>query len=132
MRPDARPPSHRKVSKSLGSNAKRLRGTMTDAEKRLWAAVRAHRFHGFHFRRQVPIAGHVVDFVCQERRLIVEVDGATHSTDAEQARDGVRSMRLAAEGYRIVRFWNDDVYRDLPGVLDRLRHELAFLEAPTA
>jgi len=123
--------SHRDVPERLRGNAKRLRRTMTDAEKRLWTAVRAHRFHGLHVRRQVPIAGYIVDFVCQERRLIVEIDGATHSTDAELARDRIRSRRLEAEGYRVVRFSNDDVYRNLPGVLERWRHELALGEAET-
>ena len=120
MRGAHRSPSHTLVTVNLRSNAKRLRRSMTDAECLLWYALRGHRLRGLMFRRQVPIAGFVVDFVCHEKRLIVEVDGATHSSDAERRRDVRRTAILEAEGYRIVRFWNDDIYGNLVGVLDRV------------
>ena len=91
---------------------------MTDAERRLWCGLRGHRLRGLAFRRQVPVAGFIVDFACHQIRLIIEVDGATHSTETERRRDAIRTATLEAEGYRVVRFWNDDVFRNLPGVLD--------------
>ena len=93
---------------------------MTSAERKFWWSVRAARLGGFLFRRQAPIGGYVVDFVCHERRLIVEIDGATHSTEVEVARDKMRSSRLREEGYEVVRYWNDDILRNLPAVLDQL------------
>ncbi|MBN8996793.1 MAG: endonuclease domain-containing protein [Rhizobiales bacterium] len=113
-------PAHLPISGTLRSRAKSLRRSMTLAEQRFWRAVRAGRFADLHFRRQVPIAGYIVDFVCHERRLVVEMDGATHGTDQEIARDALRTRRIEGHGYRVLRFWNGDVATRLPDVLDRL------------
>ncbi|HVZ15440.1 MAG TPA: endonuclease domain-containing protein [Bauldia sp.] len=102
---------------------------MGEPEIRFWTAVRAHRFHKLGFRRQVPIAGYIVDFVCHERRLVIEIDGDSHAST--QAQDELRSMRLAEEGFRVVRFWNDDVIRNLDGVLEHLAEVLAIAEPPS-
>jgi very-short-patch-repair endonuclease len=88
--------------------AKGLRSQMTDAEHRLWYRLRAHRFLDLKFKRQAPIGPYVVDFVCLEYRLIVEVDGGQH---AENAADRKRDAWLTSEGYRVLRFWNDDVLK---------------------
>jgi very-short-patch-repair endonuclease len=101
---------------------------MTEAEKKFWRAVRAHRFGGFTFRRQVPIAGYIVDFACHEHKLIIEIDGATHGTDAELAHDRARTAKLESAGYRVLRFWNDDITHSLPLILDQLRNELVASE----
>ena len=93
---------------------------MTDAERPLWSALRGRRLQGLTFRRQVPIAGFIVDFACHQKKLVIEVDGATHSTEIERRKDAIRTAALEAEGYRVVRFWNDDIYRNLPDVLDRV------------
>ena len=90
---------------------------MTDAERRLWFMLRAHRLNGLSFRRQVPIGRYIVDFVCQERRLIIEVDGGQH---AENARDAERDRWIASKGYRVLRFWNHDVLRNRTGVLEMI------------
>ena len=111
-------PSHMPIAAGLRANAKRMRSSMTGAERLLWYALRGHRLRGLAFRRQVPIAGFIVDFVCHQKALVIEVDGATHSTQAERRKDAIRTAALEAEGYRVVRVWNDDVYRNLPGVLD--------------
>jgi very-short-patch-repair endonuclease len=116
-----RPPAHAPIAPRLRGNAKRLRSGMTDAERRFWHAVRANRFHGLVFRRQVPIAGYIADFVCHDVRLIVEIDGGQHSTDSAMYDDAVRTARLAKEGYRLVRFWNHDIVNNLDGVLTSLR-----------
>jgi very-short-patch-repair endonuclease len=88
---------------------------MTDAEHRLWSALRAHRPGGLSFRRQVLIGRFIVDFVCHEKRVVIEVDGGQH---AENARDFERDQWLASKGYRVLRFWNHDVLRNRNGVLE--------------
>jgi len=94
---------------------------MTDAERRLWYAVRARRFESMAFRRQAPIGPFIVDFFCPEHRLIVELDGGQHGTDEALRYDAERSEWLAANGYRVMRFWNRDVLADFDGVLERIR-----------
>lgn len=98
------------------SKAKKLRMAMTDAERRLWYRLRAHRFCGIKFKRQVPIGKYIVDFACLERKLIIEVDGGQHN----EARDGVRSASLEQQGFRLVRFWNNDVLRNTTAVLETI------------
>jgi len=95
--------------------ARRLRRDATSAESRLWARLRSRAIDGFKFVRQEPIGRYVVDFVCRERRLIVEVDGGQH-VDSE--RDIVRDRWLHEHNYRILRFWNNDVLRNMEGVLE--------------
>ncbi len=114
----------RRVSSVQRERSKALHSGMTPPEAKFWNAVRAHRFHGLAFRRQVPIAGYIVDFVCHERQLIVEIDGATHGGDADVVRDASRTQRLEQEGFRVVRFWINDVMMNLEGVLVRLEEEL--------
>ena len=109
-------------------NAKALRGNQTDAEQRLWYHLRAHRFMGLKFKRQKPIGRYIVDFVCMEHRLIIELDGGQH---AEQATyDRQRDAWLHGEGYRVLRFWNNDVLQELEGVLERIRGALFLVPSP--
>jgi very-short-patch-repair endonuclease len=110
-------PAHRLISERQRKNAQSLRGNMTEAEKRLWSALRAHRLDGLSFRRQTPIGSFIVDFVCHERRLVVEVDGGQH---AESNSDIERDRWLASKGYRVLRFWNSDVLRNRNGVLETI------------
>jgi len=97
--------------------AKSLRRTQTDAEHRLWLHLRDRRLDGLKFRRQVPIEGYVVDFVCVHARLIVELDGGQHGDPAGEVRDAERTKILEAAGFHVIRFWNDDVERRLEAVL---------------
>ena len=101
--------------------AKELRGQMTNAEKRLWYRLRGHRFHGLKFKRQAPIGRYVVDFICFEHRLIVELDGGQH---ADNATDRQRDDWLRSEGYRVLRFWNHDVLRRTDSVLSDISDAL--------
>jgi very-short-patch-repair endonuclease len=87
---------------------------MTDAERRLWTHIRAHRFQALSFRRQVPIGPYVVDFACLEARLIIEVDGGQH---ADASRDTRRDAWLRSQGFSVMRFWNNDVLANMEGVL---------------
>jgi very-short-patch-repair endonuclease len=107
--------------------AQSLRRNATRAERRLWQSLRRGQLAGFRFRRQVILGGFIADFASFDARLIVEVDGATHSTDDEIARDATRSAALVAQGFAILRFTNDDVFRNLPGVLETVWARLSEL-----
>jgi len=98
-------------------NTKRLRTIMTDAEKRLWYRLRRRQLANQRFRRQVPIGTYIVDFACVEAMLIVEVDGSQH---LESATDRARDRWLQGEGYRVLRFWNDDVLARTEGVMPHI------------
>ena len=104
------------------SHAKRMRHSPTDAEMRLWRNLRAGRLTGYKFRRQQPIGRYIVDFVCFEAQLVVEVDGGQH-LDAQLA-DSVRTGWLERQGFRILRFWNDDVLLRTPLVLEEILRDL--------
>ena len=97
-----------------------MRKAMTDAELKFWNAVRAHRLNGLRFRRQMPIAGFIVDFACPEHRIVVEIDGSGHGRAETFAADAERSDKLAALGWKILRFWNDDVLKDVDGVCNHI------------
>ncbi|MDO1581437.1 endonuclease domain-containing protein [Rhizobium oryzicola] len=107
---------HTPIPPQRRANAKRMRKAMTDAELKLWNAVRAHRLMGLGFRRQVPIAGYIVDFACPEERLVVELDGSQHTEDQVRRYDAVRTARLEADGWTVIRFQNEDVLKDLDNV----------------
>ena len=94
-------------------HAKPLRANMTEAERKLWFRLRDRRLGGHKFRRQVIIDPFIVDFLCVERKLIVEVDGSQHGDEA----DAKRTAFLERQGYRVIRFWNNDVLRDIEAVL---------------
>ncbi len=106
------------------NRARVLRANTTSAEGRLWHALRNRNLAGHKFARQVAIDDFFVDFLCREARLIVEVDGGTHGEDDERRRDAARAAALERLGYRIFRVTNDDVMRNLSGVLDGLLREL--------
>jgi very-short-patch-repair endonuclease len=101
--------------------ARSLRRAFTAAEFALWTRIRARRLGGFKFVRQEPIDRYYVDFVCRERRLIIELDGGQH---AESRDDQQRDRALTALGYRVIRIWNNEAIHNLDGVLQRLLSEL--------
>ncbi|MDP2031501.1 MAG: endonuclease domain-containing protein [Thiobacillus sp.] len=96
--------------------ARQLRSTQTDTENLLWSRLRAHRLSGLKFRRQQPLGAYIVDFLCADKKLIVELDGGQHQERVEydQGRDGW----LKSEGYTVLRYWNNDVMGNLEGVLE--------------
>jgi very-short-patch-repair endonuclease len=113
------------VSKKLRARARLLRRDSTDAEQLIWKALRAHRLNNASFRRQTPIGPFVADFVCHAANLIVELDGGQHFEKEQIKRDARRSAFLAAKGYRILRFSNDDVMTNRQGVLETIAAALA-------
>jgi len=104
--------------------ARHLRDAETNAEARLWQALRNRQLAHWKFRRQHPVDRYIVDFVTIDRRLVVEVDGATHSTARQIARDTERTRVLESLGFHVVRVTNHEVYDNLPGVLDLIWSEL--------
>src|SRR3954468_7136460 len=104
--------------------ARDLRKAMTRQEVKLWVQLRSWRQRGLHFRRQSPRAGYIVDFVCVKQKLIVEVDGGQHNVDKHADKDRVRDLRLTRDGFRVLRFWNNEVDRNLDGVLTVIDAEL--------
>lgn len=102
------------VSPLMRRRARALRLNMTDAERKLWYALRDRRFAGFKFRRQVPVGPFIADFVCFEERLVIEVDGGQH---AESLRDQRRDRWFSTNGFRVLRFWNNEVLANLEGVM---------------
>lgn len=110
------------VEKSvLRQRARDLRKNSTDAERHLWYYLRANRIE-FKFKRQVPLGEYIVDFVCLEKRLIIELDGGQHMDN--QAYDSKRTAWLMTQGFKVLRFWNHDVWHQRPLVLDAIRTAL--------
>jgi very-short-patch-repair endonuclease len=107
------PPHNRK-------NARKMRKSMTDAELKLWNEIRAHRLMGLAFRRQMPIAGYIVDFACPDKKLIIELDGSQHAEAEASELDATRTTKLEALGWTILRFWNDDILRDIDNVCQHI------------
>jgi very-short-patch-repair endonuclease len=106
-------------------NAKTLRKNMTEAERRLWYYLRAHRFGGYKFKRQVPVGPYVVDFACLSYRLVLEIDGGQH---ADCRRDAVRGAWLKRDGFQVPRFWNNEVLQQTSSVLQVIVQTLQDIE----
>jgi very-short-patch-repair endonuclease len=109
------------------SRARSLRRALAPAEAKLWANLRNRQLDGFKFARQEPIGAYYADFVCRDRKLIVEVDGGQH---AESAADRLRDDNLAALGYRVVRIWNNEVIENIDGVLQYLLSDCSDSPSP--
>ena len=110
------------------ARARTLRANATSAEAKLWSKLRNRQLGGLKFVRQAPVGSCFVDFLCRERCVIVEVDGATHGEDVEIAADAERTLELERLGYRVWRAQNNDVFENVNGVLNTL---LAFLDGET-
>jgi len=106
-----------------------MRAEPTDAEKKLWRHLRSRlAVDGTHFRRQVRLGSYIVDFACHQARLIIEVDGGQH-TESVSA-DLERTKFLEAQGYRVLRFWNNDVLRNIDGVLEAIQSAITSTPTP--
>jgi very-short-patch-repair endonuclease len=106
--------------------ARRLRKTLTPQEVKVWNHLRSWRARGFHFRRQAPRKGFVVDFICLKHSLVIEIDGGHHNLQTYADEDLARDRKLARSGFRVLRFWNSDVDRNLRGVLQAI--DVALME----
>jgi very-short-patch-repair endonuclease len=108
------------INKFRRATARRLRANQTGAELMLWRELRRLETKGTHFRRQVPVGPYVADFACLAARLIIELDGSQHDDELGKARDEIRTRWLESEGYRVLRFWNNDLTDNLDSVLETI------------
>ena len=99
-----------------------LRNNMTLAERRLWGHLRRRQINGCKFRRQHPFKNHILDFVCMEQMLVIEVDGGHHQQNATV--DRLRTHNLEKAGFRVLRFWNNEILRDIDGVFALIEQAL--------
>ena len=106
---------HKRTTPKVFGHAKQLHRNMTPAEVKLWARLRAHRLEGVHFRNQHAIGNYVVDFCVLRQKLIIELDGSQHLEQEDYDRE--RTEYLESKGYKVVRFWNNDVMNDMDGVI---------------
>ncbi|MGI9404940.1 MAG: endonuclease domain-containing protein [Hyphomicrobiaceae bacterium] len=104
-----------------------LRDRASIVEVKLWQSLRKSQLGGHKFSRQIPIGPYFADFVCREKNLVIEVDGATHSTDEERAADKQRTAEIEVLGYTVIRFTNTDIYENIDSVCDTI---LVALESP--
>ncbi|HEX7881917.1 MAG TPA: DUF559 domain-containing protein [Afipia sp.] len=109
-----------KTTRAVRDNARRLRRDLTDAERAMWDALRAHRLNGASFRRQKPIGAYIVDFVCDAAHLIIEIDGGQPYEPQGIKNDARRDHYLKSEGYDVLRFSNHDVLTNKSGVLETI------------
>jgi very-short-patch-repair endonuclease len=112
------------------SLARGLRRRLTDAERHLWRRVRARRLGGLKFRRQEPIGGYIVDFVCFEKRVVIELDGSHHAVQVEE--DRVRDEWFEGQGFRLLRFLDNEVLTNLDGVLETISSACLWDHTPRA
>ncbi len=108
------------------NRSRALRSQSSSAEDLIWTELRARRLAGLKFVRQCPIGPYFVDFACREQKIIVEIDGGTHSTEDELRRDAARTFYLEAQGFDVFRVTNQDIYDNLVGVLNSL---LGFIDS---
>ncbi|MDD5058138.1 MAG: endonuclease domain-containing protein [Sideroxydans sp.] len=118
-----------RIRASTKLNARSLRREMTDAEKLLWRNLRLKQFAGYKFRRQHPIGDYIVDFVCLEAKLILEADGGQHADHVES--DAIRTHWLEAKGFRVMRFWNNEVLKNIEGVKFAIWNYLSGIQPPS-
>ncbi|GBH30507.1 endonuclease domain-containing protein [Sphingobium xenophagum] len=108
------------------ARARALRNNATDAERVLWQAISARKVSGIRFNRQVPVGPFICDFVARSIGLVIEVDGGQH----EDAVDAERTRYIEAQGFRVIRFWNNDVLGNLDGVIEDIMRVVADMPSP--
>ncbi len=113
---------------NLKTNTRHLRKHLTDAEKRLWQVLRLRQVEGLKFRRQFQIGRYIVDFACPSRMLIVEVDGGQHGEQVKY--DDERTTWLESQGFRVLRFWNNEIQMNLEGVKESIYNALVVKGLP--
>lgn len=109
------------ASSQIFSNAKKLRENPTEAEGKLWLAVRENQIEGFKFRRQHPLSSYIADFYCHALKLVIEIDGDYHLSEEQQFLDKKRTSDIEFQGLKVIRFTNEEVLLKLPEVIDRIK-----------
>ena len=108
---------------SIRLNARELRNNMTNQERKLWAILKNKNFYGFKFRRQYPIGSYIADFICCSEKIVIEIDGGQHNSLENIEYDKQRTCYLESKGYKIIRFWNNDINDNISGVYKKLQQE---------
>lgn len=108
--------------------ARILRKNSTPQEKILWQILRNHNFYGYEIRRQSPIGNYIVDFVCRKKKIIIEIDGGQHNEPENIEYDKKRTKYLEQKGYKIIRFWNNEITKNIDGVYKKLQEEFGILD----
>lgn len=109
------------VPRNLLTLSKNLREKQTPWEKKLWAHLKSGKFGGLKFKRQVVIGSYIVDFSCFEKKLIIELDGGQHNQSKDSDKDKIRDEYLQSRGYKVLRFWNNEMQSSLDDVLEKIR-----------
>ena len=117
--------NHHKYENNVLSNAKELRHNMTKEELKLWNILKNRQLFNLKFRRQVPIGNYIIDFLCLEKNLIIELDGGQHNKPENVEYDNERTNYLNNLGYKVIRFWNDEVWNNFEGVIERIIREVS-------
>ncbi len=118
-----------RINATTKQNARSLRRNMTDAEKLLWRHLRMKQFECYKFRRQHPLGNYIVDFVCLEALLVLEVDGGQHADHSDS--DAIRTQWLETKGFRVMRFWNNEVLENIEGVKFAIWNYLTEIQPPS-
>src|SRR3990172_1354563 len=120
------------TNKSIHQNdlQRKLRRNMTDAERKLWSILRSKQLEGLKFRRQHPYENCILDFVCLEKKIVVEVDGGQHQERIRE--DGVRTKMLERAGFRVLRFWNHEVLQEVEAVAEQILQAVSRKEGPSS
>jgi very-short-patch-repair endonuclease len=111
--------------RNLTHLARRLRKESTEAEKLLWRYLRRKSLFDYKFRRQEQIGDYIVDFVCYETKLIIELDGGYHNQDETKINDVRRQKWLESQNFKVIRFWNNEVMRNIEGVLQKIKENIS-------
>jgi len=117
--------NHHEYKASTLKNARNLRHNMTKEEVKLWNRLKNRQLLNLKFRRQVPIGEYVVDFFCTEKNFIIELDGGQHNEPSNIEYDEKRTEYLQQQGYKVLRFWNDEVWNNFADVIDKIISEVS-------
>ncbi len=104
--------------------ARTLRRNQTPQELKIWELLRNNQLNGYKFKRQHPIGNYIADFICKERKLIIEIDGGQHNEEEALQYDEERTQYLQSKGYKVIRFWNNDIDNNLDGVYEEILKHL--------
>lgn len=108
--------------------ARYLRNNQTPQERKIWTIIRNRQFFGYRFLRQYCIGSYIVDFICREKKIIIEIDGGQHNQSSDIEYDIQRTEYLNSKGYKVIRFWNNDIDKNLDGVYKRLKQEFEIFD----
>ena len=104
--------------------ARMLRKNLTKEEKILWNILRNRQFYGLKFKLHFTIGNYIVDFVCEEKKIVIELDGGQHNEEENKLKDNIRTEFIESKGYKVIRFWNNDINTNLEGVYVDLQRKL--------